>query len=111
MAVQGPRGPYYRMLDFVARLMGGHGVSGQRRVAVLAALGTLLLGLTWTFANVMVSQAGELPGTPSYDRLLYSYLMRLVCVESLVTGAVLLSTLWAQQAGRIPSYTTIEEQE
>ena len=104
MHVQGPGRHYYRLLDFVARFLQSDGVSAQWRIGLLAAAGAVLLGLAWALANGFVLQAGELPGTAAYDRLLFSYLMRMVCGASLVVGGVLLSTLWAQQAGRIPQY-------
>lgn len=109
MQGQGQEGLYYRALDRVARFVQGEGVSAQVRASALLAMCGLLLGLAWTAANLLVAQVGELPGTPAYDRLLYSYLMRLLCGESLVIGAILLSTAWAQQAGRIPTYPIPDE--
>lgn len=106
MQASGPRGPYYRLLDHVARLVQSEAVGAHRRFRVLVALVTGLLGLAWICANALVVQTGEVPGTAAYDRLLFSYLMRLVCGEALVVGGVLLSALWAQQAGRIPQYGT-----
>lgn len=110
MQGQGLGSLYYRALDQVARFVQGEGVSGHVRASVLLAMCGLLLGLAWSAANLLVAQLGELPGTPAYDRLLYSYLMRLLCGEALVIGALLLSTAWAQQAGRIPTYPIADEE-
>lgn len=107
----GPGGLYYRALDYVARFVQGEWLSPRRRLALLVIAGAVLLSVNWSAANALVLQVGELPGTPGYDRLLYGYLMRLLCGEALIAGAVLLSAAWAQQAGRIPTYPLEEEGE
>lgn len=111
MQGEGPRGIYYRALDQVARFVQDVGPNPRRRLVWLLSVAGALLGVSWAAANMLVMQAGELPGTPAYDRVLYSYLMRLLCGEFLIVGAVLLSTVWAQQAGRIPTYPVTDEGE
>lgn len=111
MRSQGPGGPYYGLLNQVARFLQSDAIGVQLRVGVLVVVVASLLSLAWMLANMYVMQSGELPGTQAYDRVLFSYLMRLVCGESLVVGGLLLSTLWAQQAGRIPQYGAAVERE
>ncbi len=102
----GPKGLFLHLLHLVVRLVQSNAVSAPRRFTIIAAVATSLFALAWIGANLFVAQAGEVAGTAAYDRLLFSYLMRLVCGESLVIGGLFLSALWAQQAGRIPQYST-----
>ncbi len=106
----GSKGLYFRILAYVVRLVQGHADSAKHRLTVLAAIGTVLIGVAWIAANTLVLQAGELAGTAAYDRLLFSYLMRLICAEAFLVGGIFLSALWAQQAGRIPQYAAAAEE-
>lgn len=106
MRAFGPKGLYFRVLDYAVRLVQSDAISTGRRLTILAAVIGALVSVAWMVANALVVQVGELPGTTAYDRLLFSYLMRLVCGEAVVIGGIFLSALWAQQAGRIPRYGT-----
>lgn len=102
MYVFSPRGLLLRLLAYVVRLVQSDALSASRRVTIFAAIAACLLAAAWVAANTLVIQAGEVAGTAAYERLLFSYLMRLICGESLILGGIFLSALWAQQAGRIP---------
>lgn len=110
MRSQGPGGPYYRLLNHVARFIQSSAIGTLWRVGVLVAIAATLLGAAWALANVYTLHAGEMPGTQAYDRVLFSYLMRLICGEAMVVGGVLLSARWAQQAGHIPRYDTAADE-
>lgn len=94
-------GPYYFLLDCIARFFAGGRVSQRARLITAVAL---LLGLfitAWVGADWLTLRAGEFPGTVAYVSTKLKYMMRLLCCEWLLLAGTLFATHMAMENGRI----------
>lgn len=94
-------GPYYFLLDCIARFFTGARISQRSRLFTAVAL---LLGLfiaAWLGAEWFTLRAGEMPGTVAYVSTKLKYVMRLLCCEWLLLAGALFATHMAMEGGRI----------
>jgi hypothetical protein len=93
-------GLYYFILDGITRICEGrirytrlHILTGLTLVMVLATV-------TWLGAEWLTLRSGEYPGSLGYTALKFKYLMRLLCMETLVCAGLFYAAAMAQRAGK-----------
>ncbi len=103
-------GAYYFYLDCIARFYEGSGVRTKTKI-IISLIGILALCvIAWQGAEWFTLRSGEYPGSLDYISTKYQYLMRLLCMESLLVTGSLFATSMAQQSGRIFSVSTDRSQ-
>lgn len=94
-------GPYYFFLDCFARFYHERDIRLKTKF-IISLLGVLTLcGIAWQAAEWLTLRVGEYPGSLNYVSIKYQYIMRLLCVESLLVTGTLFATAIAQQSGKI----------
>jgi hypothetical protein len=97
-------GPYYFLLDSIARFCQARDVNPLFRTGVSLLLLLALLAIAWLGAEWLTLRVGEFPGSFDYLSIKFKYMMRLLCVETLLLAGALLATVMAQQSAKIPDY-------
>lgn len=94
-------GPYYFYLDCIVRFFQNRDIHLKTKL-IISFLGAIALcGIAWQTAEWLTLRVGEYPGSLDYVSIKYQYVMRLLCVESLLVTGTLFATTIAQQAGKI----------
>ena len=96
--------PYYRLLAATARFFQDGRRSLRRRLVLVSATFALLVLLARLGAWHLALHAGELPGTPGFERAAFAFLMAVLCGICLTLFGLLTAAHWAQRSGRIPDY-------
>lgn len=94
-------GPYYFLLDCIARFFNGRRVSQRARLVTAVALLLGLFAAAWIGAEWFTLRTGEFPGTLAYVSTKLKYMMRLLCCEWLLLAGALFATHMAMENGRI----------
>jgi len=104
MDTASPRNPYYRLLALVARFFQDGRRSLRRKLVLVSGAFALLVWTARLGAWQVALRAGELPGTPAFERTAFAFLMAVLCAACLALCGLLAAAHWAQRAGRIPDY-------
>lgn len=94
-------GPYYFYLDCIARFYQKRDIRLKTKL-IFSLIGVLtLFVIAWQTGEWLTLRVGEYPGSLNYVSIKYQYIMRLLCVESLLVTGTLFATAIAQQSGKI----------
>lgn len=94
-------GPYYFLLDGIARFYAGRHVHAYAKIGVSLLVFAMLCMLAWLGAEWFTLRSGEYPGSLQYSTLKFKYLMRLLGCEALLVSGLLFATSLARHNGRI----------
>lgn len=97
-------GPYYFLLDSIARFCQARDINPLVKTGVSLLLLLALLAVAWLGAEWLTLRVGEFPGSFDYLSVKFKYMMRLLCMETLLLAGALLATVMAQQSAKIPDY-------
>ena len=97
-------GPYYFLLDSIARFCQAQDINPLVKTAISLLLLLALFAVGWLGAEWLTLRSGEFPGSLDYMATKFKYLMRLLCAETLLLAGSLFATVMAQQAAKIPDY-------
>ena len=94
-------GPYYFLLDCIARFYAGPHIRQRTRAVATVVLLLALFAIAWTGAEWFTQRIGEFPGSLAYTAVKAKYFLRLLSCEWLLVAGALFATNMALEAGKI----------